>query len=67
MAKDFDRKPNDIKQNHFFNNVINKVTLYALRKVNQQYTKAFAVTREPPASYTGYYKLYMGLPCSHII
>ena len=56
-----------MKQNHFFDDVIDKVTLYALRKVNQQYTKAFTVTREPPASCTGYYKFNMGLPCSHTI
>ena len=67
MAKDFDRKPDNLKQNHFFDDVIDKVTLYTLRKVNQQYIKAFAVTREPPASCTGYYKLNMGLPCLHII
>ena len=67
MAKDFDRKPDDIKQNPFFNNVIDKVTLYALRKINQQYAKALIVTREPPSSCTGYYKLNMGLPYSYII
>ena len=67
MAKDFDRKPDDMKQNPFFDNIIDKVTLYALRKVNQQYAKALTVTREPPPSCTGYYKLNMGLPCSHTI
>ena len=67
MAKDFDRKPDDMKQNPFFDDVIDKVTLYALRKVNQQYIKALTVTREPPASCIGYYKLNMGLPYSHII
>ena len=41
--------------------------LYALRKMNQQYAKAVIVTREPLASCTGYYKLNMGLLCSHTI
>ena len=49
------------------NNVIDKVTLYILRKINQQYAKALTITREPSAPYTGYYKLNIGLPCLHTI
>ena len=67
MAKDFDQKPDDMKQNPFLNDVIDKVTLYVLRKINQQYVKALTITREPPAPCTGYYKLNIGLPCLHTI
>ena len=43
------------------------MTLYILRKINQQYIKAVIITREPPASYIDYYKLNIGLPYSYII
>ncbi|CAB4394027.1 unnamed protein product [Rhizophagus irregularis] len=54
--------------NPLYANIKGKISIFALKKINEQYQKVtHATAKEPLLPCTGFYSTTMGLPCAHNI
>ena len=68
MAKTYSSKPGSFQRIHLLDDIIDLVTVYGLKKVEQQYNKLQAATEEAPLGRcTHYFTKEMGLPCAHVL
>ncbi|CAB4430671.1 unnamed protein product [Rhizophagus irregularis] len=67
VASDRIHLPIFAHNNPLYANIKGKISIFALKKINEQYQKSHATAKEPLPPCTGFFSTTMGLPCAYNI